>query len=140
MIKTFDRTTCGLVKADVMDALKAVALKHGIQFNAKAGTYNPDGTNFSFKLEAATIGDNGIAETPERTNFQRLAGMYGLQAEWLDKTFRHGDDTMTIIGLNTKKHKNPVLCKSKVNGKTYIFPANAVEAFMVAQTNSSVVA
>ncbi len=130
-MKQIDRSTCKEISADMLEALKAVALKHGVQFTYKSGNYSS--SSATFRIEAAIVGDGGIAETADRRTFKQCARLFDLKEEWLDMSFRHGTDTFTIIGLNTRKSKNPVLAKSALNGKTYIFPTNTVKALMTVQ-------
>ena len=130
-MKTLDRNACKEISADMLEALKAVALKHGVQFSYKSGNFSP--SSATFRIEAAVIGEGGIAETADRRCFKQYASLFQLKPEWLDMSFRHGTDTFTIIGLNTRKSMNPVLAKSANNGKTYIFPANTVNALMLTQ-------
>jgi hypothetical protein len=131
MITTIDRATCKLLRDEMNAALQAVATKHGIQITAKNGTFSP--TAFTLKFEAAVIGSSGVAETKEREAFKQLAELYSLKADWLDKSFNHGSDSYTIIGLNSRKHKRPVLCQQKANGKVYLFEARLVQMLMAAQ-------
>lgn len=137
-MKTIDRNACKQLSADMLEALKAVALKHGVQFSYKGGNFSSSSANF--RIEAAVVGDGGVAETADRRCFKQYASLFDLKPEWLDKSFVHGNDTFTIIGLNTRKSKNPVLGKSANNGKTYIFPANTVKTLMIAQHPSTPVA
>ena len=130
-MKTLERSTVKDLSADIMEALKAVALKHGVQFTSKGCTFSS--TNANYRIEAAVLGAGGVAETRERTDFPRYAGLFGLKPEWLDKSFVHGPNTFTIIGLATRKSKQPVLAKQHTNGKTYVFPANTVAALMNTQ-------
>jgi len=137
-MKTLERSTVKDLTADVMEALKAVALKHSVQFTNKGCRFSS--TNANYRIEASILGDSGVAETRERTDFPRYAAMFGLKPEWLDKRFVHGANTFTIIGIATRKSKNPVLCKQHTNGKTYIFPANTVATLMNVQNPTSVAA
>jgi hypothetical protein len=84
-------------------------------------------------VEAAVIADGGTAETRERTAFKLQADFFTLKPEWLDKTFSFGGDDYTIIGLNTKAYKAPVLATQASNGKTYKFKADHVKMMMLAQ-------
>lgn len=136
MITTFERATCKALQADVIEALKSVATKHGIQFAYKGGSFNP--SNFTFRIEAAVVGAGGVVETREHKDFVMYAPLYQLKAEWLDKTFDHSGDTFTIIGFSTRKRKNPVLCKSKNTGKTYVFATSLIKLFMEKQEQQSV--
>jgi hypothetical protein len=130
-MKTLERSTVKEISVDIMEALKAVALKHGVQFSYKGGNFSP--TSANYRIEAAVIADGGVVITAERRDFPLYANMFGLKPEWLDKSFVHGSDTFTIIGLSTRKSKNPVMAKSSRNGKTYVFPANTVAILMNSQ-------
>ncbi len=127
-MKTLDRTTVKSIADDVMTALEAVAAKHGIKFSYKGGRFSS--TNVTYKIEAATIGDGGVVVTGERDAFTKHAELFGLKSEWLDKTFNQGGHVYTIVGLSTRKHKNPVMCKQASNGKTYIFPVDLIKLYM----------
>lgn len=130
-MNTFDRTNARSITNEMLEALKGVATKHGIQFSVKGGNFS--GSSLTCKIEAAIIGASGVAETRERKDFVTFAESYGLKAEWLDKTFVHGTDTFTIVGLSTRKSKNPVLCKNSSNGKTYVFQTHSVKMHMATQ-------
>jgi len=131
-MKTLDRNTVKTISEDIMEALKAVSLKHGVQFSYKGGTFST--TSAKLRIEAAVVGDGGVVITSERRDFPVYAKMFGLQPEWLDKTFVHGNASYTITGLSTRKRTNPVNCRNERTGKTYVFPANTVAALMNSQT------
>lgn len=131
MITTIDRDTCRLLSSDISEALKTVAAKHGIQIRTRGGTFSP--LNYTLKVECAVIGDAGVAETKERTDYPLYATMYGLKPEWLDKTFEHAGDEYTIVGLATRKRKNPIHCRSKAQGKTFLFAETIVKLLMEKQ-------
>jgi len=127
-MKNLERSNIKDISQDMIAALQVVALKHGIQFTSKGCSFTS--TSANFRIEAAVVGDGGVIETRERTDFPLYAASYGLKPEWLDKSFVHGADTFTIIGLSTRKHKQPVLAKNARNNKTYVFPNNTVSALM----------
>ena len=130
-MNSLDRNTVRDISEDMMEALKSVALKHGVQFNYKGGSYTP--TNATYRIEAAIIGDGGVVETRERKEYQLYADSFGLKKEWLDQSFVQGTDKFIIIGLSTRKRKNPILCKNETNGRTYVFPVYMVKLLMDAQ-------
>lgn len=138
MNTTLDRAVVREIAVDMMEALKAVALKHGIEFSYKGGSFFP--SNATYRFEAALVGASGVAETRERKDYTLYAKSYNLKAEWLDKIFVHDTDTFTIIGLSTRKRKNPVLCKNSRNDKTYVFPAYMVKMLMESQNKAAVTA
>jgi hypothetical protein len=130
-MKSMDRPLAHSISADMMEALKAVALKHGVEFRNKGGSLSS--TNVTFRIEAAVVGATGVAETRERSDFPRYCHMYNLKKEWLDATFNHMGTEYTITGLNTRKHKNPVLVKRNKDGKGFIFPDTTIKMIMEAK-------
>ena len=131
-MKTFERSNLKDLREDMVAALQAVALKHGVQFTPKGCSFSP--TAATFRIEAAVINEGGVAETKERQDFARYASIYGLKPEWLDKTFVYGAGNYSIVGLATRKSKAPVMAKKMGdNGRTYVFPTNVVAALMNAQ-------
>ena len=76
---TIDRELMRDVRDSLGIALSAVAERHGISIKVGHGTYA--GTNGAFKLELATIGDDGTANTKERSDFIRYAAMLNLKPE-----------------------------------------------------------
>jgi len=127
-MKTLDRPAVKLIADDIMEALKAVAAKHNIVFSYKGGNFTA--SNCTYKVEAAVVGESGAVASREYEQYKQYCNMYNLKPEWLDQTFKLAGDTFTIIGLNPRKHKNPVLCKKASNGKTYIFTPDDVRLRM----------
>src|SRR6185503_3693659 len=123
-MNTLDRISARVISEDMMEAIKSVALKHRVQFNYKGGSYSS--TSATYRIEAAIIGAGGVAEIRERRDYKRYAEGYGLKLEWLDQTFMQGTKKFTIVGLSTRKSKNPILCKNEVD-KTYVFPVYLVK-------------
>jgi hypothetical protein len=115
-----------------------VLKKHGIQLSNKGGRYTS--SNCVYKIEASFIGENGVVETSERKDFKVLANTYGLKPEWLDKSFKQGGNTHTIVGLARSRSKNPVMCINESSKKTFIFPTETVSAFMSIQDKTNVTA
>lgn len=136
-MKTLERSTVKDLSADIQAALQAVALKHGVKFTPKGCSFSP--SNATFRIEAAVIGDGGVAETRERTDFTNYATQFGLKPEWLDKSFLHGAHNYVIVGLATRKSK-PVLATKLGTDRTYMFPANTVATLMNAQHPTPVTA
>ena len=133
---SLNRANVKAISDDIMEALKAVSLKYGVKFSYKGGSFSP--SNATYRIEAAIVGNDGVAETRERKDYQIYCYQYGLKPEWLDKSFNHISDKYTIVGLSTRKSKNPVLCRNERSGKTFIFPDAMVALLMNAQIQTSV--
>lgn len=137
-MNTIDRNSAKSLSAAMMKALEAVALEHGVSFRAKGGSFTS--SNATFRIEAAVIGASGVAETKERTDYPLACHLYGFKPEWLDGTFNYRGEDYTIIGLNTRKHKNPVLGKRSKDGKVFVFPDGIVKTLMEAKEKATVTA
>jgi hypothetical protein len=122
-LASFDRYTCRMLRAEIDAALKQVAEKHGISLRAGNARFGPD--NMSMKLEAAIISSDGQVKSPERTDFERHAAMFGFKADDLGATFPFRGTTYEIVGLKVRSRKYPVLGK-RADGKTFKFNANDV--------------
>lgn len=120
---TIDRQFMRDLRVSLELALSVVAERHGISIKVGHGTFA--GENGAFKLELATIGGDGIANTKERSDFKRYAAMLNLKPEWLDQEFEQGGDTFTIRGLRLKARKRPVIA-SKKGGKLFVFAASDI--------------
>ncbi len=130
-MQQMNRDLARVISQDVIAALDAVAKKHNVIFADKGGRFSA--TSLTMKIEAAVIGASGTAETRERTAFKQQAKFFNLKPEWLDMSFTFGGDDFTIVGLNTKAYKAPILAIQASNGKTYKFKAEHVEDMMRAQ-------
>lgn len=131
-IKTFDRDTVRMFNDEMHAALKGLAEKYGVHVKNAGATFARDGSNVTYKVAVAVIGEGGVPETKERAAFVQLAVLYGLQPTDLDETFVHAGDTVKIIGLAPKSRKFPIL--GTKHGKTYKFPVEVVKAGL-AKTN-----
>src|SRR5210317_201051 len=118
------------IRADVEEALAAVAKKHGVTITTGRGTYTAEWA--TMKLEIAAIDSDGTVQTKEAVDFVAYAFRYGLSPDDLGKEFSYGGETFEIIGLKTRATKMPILGQSRENGKIYKFPANAVKACLAA--------
>lgn len=109
----------------IAEALRAVEAKVGVKISKQRLSYTPEGT-FTVTIRGGAVGADGTVATREAEDFKLFAQAYGLKADQLGAEFRYGGDVYAVAGLNTRKDKNPVLAKRKSNGKTYLFPSDAV--------------
>jgi hypothetical protein len=126
MITKLDRTNLKLLRAELDAAVFDVAKKYGISL--KFGNARFTESTATIKLDIAVKDADGTVVNRGREDFTRYAEMYGLKPEWLDLTFLSGGKTYKITGLAPNRRKRPVLAET--NGKTYIFPVEAVRTAM----------
>jgi hypothetical protein len=125
---TIDRQFLRTFHADALDALKAVAKKHGVTIAQKAGSYARDGSNATLKFEIATIGNDGQAQTKAAQAFKRDAARFGIDPEALGTTFTSRGVEYRITGLNTRRPKYPISADRVRDGRAHKFPASVVAA------------
>jgi hypothetical protein len=131
-IDSFDRTNLRLISVDLQAVLAPVAAKYGITIQYKGSRFSPD--NVVFKIEGATIGSGGVANTRERDNFKLYASMYGLKDTDLDREISYAGKKYVIIGLNTRRQKYPIVAKRVEDGKTILLTCEMVKSALLRQT------
>ena len=117
-----------LITADVLAALGEVATKHGVTFAYKGGNFTE--ANLMMRIEAAVVQADGVVTTRTSEDYTNFCGMYGLSPNWLNQKFTSGGLEFEIVGLNTRRSKNPVEAKQTRNGKIYIFKADSIQRLM----------
>jgi hypothetical protein len=108
---TISKESLKQLRDDIDAALKAVGDKHGVALRAGNASYTA--TNATFKLEVST-------------SFNRFCTLYGFKPENLGATFQNRGVTFTLIGLDRKSRKYPVLARNAKDGKTYKFDTRRV--------------
>jgi hypothetical protein len=116
-ITKFDKPTLKMVREAIQSSLDGLQVDLGIQL--KIGTMRFDDSTFTTKLEASLFGHDPLAE-----EWEKYANRFGLDATWIGKKFHYIGKTYTIVGLDTKKRKYPVM--TACDGKKYKFPADIV--------------
>lgn len=132
MITSFDKTNLRVISADIQTALAPIAAKYGITFTYKGARFFPD--NATFKIEGATVGVGGVANTRERDSFQRDAFLYGLQPSDLDKEITYAGERYIIKGLNTRRSKYPIVSTRVRDGKTILLTVSGVKSALLRST------
>ena len=128
-VTEFNRPECRRVTDEVNKALAEVGRKLGINIQ-KTGGGRFDDSSFTFKIECALIGTDGVVKDKEAEAFKSFATHYGLKPDDFGKTFMTWDGKpFTICGLKTRARKNNILAKN-AKGKRYVFPAEEVKALL----------
>ena len=117
-----------VLRVKMQAALESVATEMNLSLRVGNMSYTHD--TVTIKVEGATIGDNGVANSNEASDFKSLATYYGLKPEDLNREFIStdyiGTKTYTIVGIKPKSRKYPILVVDKRDGKTYKLPAAMV--------------
>lgn len=127
-ITSFSSGNCKLLSSRVMKALKDAGLEeeYGIRISDKGGSYSD--SNFTLKLECATLSEDGTVLTKEATDFKFYCHRYGLQESDLGRIFwdLNTSEQFKIIGCKPRSKKYPILVEKVSSGARYKFPANRV--------------
>ena len=109
--------------------LKAVLEKHGLKLIRNRASIDPDTgeVNLKVQLMFADVRDETGKETdPFRENFKRLAPVYGLIPEMLDREFSAGGEKYVVIGLDPKRTVKSIRLKRLSDGSIRIAPPEMV--------------
>lgn len=118
MSATISKDFLRLLRVDIDAALAAVGAKHGLKMNA--GTCRFTETTATFKLEVATIGENGEVASKEHDALISLRIALGLTEANMNQVFKIGTASFTLHGYDSKKRSKPFLIKRLDNGKNYV--------------------
>ena len=126
-IQRIDRATAQLLGTRVLALLGPLAAEMGLKLERGSGTFSD--TTYGIKVSFNIIGGNGVVMNDKARGFEQLAGLYGMKAEWLGKSFEHRGYTFTITGLNSRAQRMPVLVR-RSDGKQFKMEAELVKLRM----------
>lgn len=118
-----NQQTLRLLREDIESTLQSVEKKHNIKLELGNCTYSTDYA--TFKLKVATITTDGKVVSKEVSDFEKYAELCNIKKQ-LGDIFTYQNHKYEIIGLKTRSHKYPVLCKSLHDNKDYQFTAKVV--------------
>ena len=98
----------------------------GVNIEVANGSYSF--SNGHFKITVADVSQDGTVHTREAEDFKTLGSYYGLDPEWLNKTFQYRGVEHKIVGYKSRSKKYPVLVEAE--GKTYKFPVDLIKLNM----------
>jgi len=124
MIEKFDKPTLKTVREALAAALDGPQEELGIKLEI--------GDNISFNANTFTTKLTGslFSHDPLAEDWEKYAHVYDLDVTWLGKQFPSNGKTFTIVGLDTKKRKYPVI--ASCGDKQYKFPTGVVKRGMAA--------
>ena len=129
-MKLNNKTSIRQLNTEIEAALSTVCQKHGLRIETNGTTYDDDGTRCVTKLEILAPDESGEIITAEAKSFTAHCSLYDLAPEDLGKKFRHPrGDVYTVVGLNTRNSKFPVLCERQ-DGKGFKFTAKDVKQML----------
>lgn len=118
-----NRANLRILTEEIEAALAPIGKKHGVGFKRGGGRF--DSTSFTLKIEGALSGNGvGAPVDVDEENYRNKAASFGLKPEWLGESFNFGGKTYTVVGLQPRRYKRPVV--GMRNGKKFIFDTNSV--------------
>jgi hypothetical protein len=121
-VAALDRPVLAAIRKRMDEALSAVGVEFGLRIVTGRATYSP--TLATFKVEVATVGADGVAETREARDYREMAYAFGLDPAWLGKSFTYGGKPAEIVGLKPNARRFPVLVRQ--GERTFKFTADTI--------------
>lgn len=122
-----DREKAKAIRAALEPLFGGVERALSVKFKIGNISYDPAGGHASVKLEVADVRADGTVASKEAEDFKRMAPVYGLPADALNKRIVYAGKSMEIIGLLPKCSRFPILCKTET-GKRIKVTADGVLA------------
>ena len=116
-ITSLDKPALRVLREKIEAALAPVAAELDLTFRMGGIRYTTE--NCTVKIEVATKGEGGEAKDKYAVAFTREAKWFDLDPADLGKVVHAYGDTFTIVGLNTRARKNPVIIRRVKDGKTF---------------------
>lgn len=133
MARNVEANEARIITREIEAAAAAIFEAHGLTPKPASTTY---GDEYRVRLVAiATVVDErGVNKAdPSVDAWDRYARHIGLPTEALGKEFTYGGKSYRVTGLNPRlRVKNPVQAVQVATGKAYVFPVDAVKAFLAA--------
>lgn len=120
-ITKFDRPACRTIADEAMDALQAVAEKHGLLLKKERGQY--DTASYTFKVTFNCKTESGAPK-----NFERNAAALGMPKGCWGEVFEYspGGTMYQLQGINLRARKYPVIAKRLTDDKMFKLEAGMV--------------
>lgn len=114
-ITKFGKTGVQAVMEDIMSALEVVEEKYGVKIERG----NVSFTDLSFKCPiTVSVKDNDEVLAKKKTDFERMAKLYGVSGDGFNVEFKEGGRTMRVTGFNTRAPKYPIILEDS-EGNSY---------------------
>ena len=97
-VTSFDRSICNLIGPEIVEAIKPVAEKYGLEVTQRSGTY----ATYKWTTKFELVAPEGAAENDSKT-----ARMFGAKFD-VGFEFRDKGQTYRVTGFNPKRPKNDI--------------------------------
>jgi hypothetical protein len=127
-VEKFDKTNVKTILQKCEDALQPIADEFGLDLQRKSCRYRDMEMPVAFLLQATVVDDDGKVLDKQAQEFKKYASLYGLKPEHLGKTVLSMGKVMTVVGLNTRNRKFPILCLEPKTSKRFKLTAESVRS------------
>jgi len=127
---SLDRATVKKIRELMQTALDDLDVEEeiGQKIKFSVGNASFSGNSVTFKVEGATMGEDGQVNNKAADDFRRYANLWGLSPDDLGREISVNGKTMTIVGGKPRSKKYPILAENMGNGKIYKLSAWTVKA------------
>ena len=101
-----DHNVCRMIEGEIRVAMDIIAAKHGLVAITGGGRFSS--SEYKPKVEFKVKGELSASKGNE-DNFKSFAKLYGLDPEWLGKTFIMQGKAYKVVGLAPRRSKNCVM-------------------------------
>lgn len=120
-MKQLNKDALRLLRVDLNKALEEVAAKHNIILEVGNASFTANNATFKLHVMTKAEGVETKADAEEakmKKDFEQYHRMFGIDADALGKKIKSREKTFTVIGLDTKKRKYPIIARDE-QGKQY---------------------
>lgn len=118
----FDRNLVREFQGEVLEAIRKVGAKWGIQTERGKGRFNQE----SFELALHFTPGEGDQREPHERAFERDAALFGLSASDYLREFTSDGQSYRLVALKPRNRKYPVIGENQ-NGTRYKFPRDVLK-------------
>ena len=125
-ISNIDSPALTMIREALEPVLQGIGKQYGITLTVGRGAYG--GETGTLKIELATLGENGEAESPAAKEFKQYADLFGLKATDLGRRFVSKGNEFEISGLKPRNRKYPIIGTKLSDGRSFKFSEDGMSA------------
>jgi hypothetical protein len=128
-IKNFDRHEIAVLHSEIQSALDTIKSKFGLA-ELSIGSISFNEFSFTAKMTATLPGQRHFAETFETEEAKYFALQYGLPQDILNKKFVSNGKNHTIIRIEPRNPRYPIITNCDDDGKYYKFSVQIIKEIL----------
>lgn len=128
-IKKFDRQEINELYIEIQSALDKIKIKYGLA-DLSLGSVNFTMFSFSGKITGTVPEYQDFAKTYSTLEAQHFASTHGLPEDILSRAFIYNGIKHTIIRIESKNLKYPIITQCAETGKNYKFSVQIIKEIL----------